>query len=51
MADAAAKAAAQQAAICRLNNLPKFYSNAKDTITAENLFDRIDASVHFHRGP
>ncbi len=40
---------AQQAANCQLNetisNLPKFYGNTKDTITADNLIERIDASV------
>jgi hypothetical protein len=49
MADAAAQAAAQAAANRRLNetisDLPKFYGNAKDTVSAENLSDRIDASI------
>jgi len=53
MADAAAQAAAQQAAQLaanrRLNetisDLPKFYGTAKDTVSAENLIDRIDASI------
>jgi len=42
--------AAQQAANRRLNetisDLPKFYSPAKDTVTAENLIHRNDASIH-----
>jgi hypothetical protein len=50
MADAAAQAAAQQAANRRLNetisDLPKFYGTSKDTISAENLIDRVDSSVH-----
>jgi hypothetical protein len=41
---------AQQAANRQLNetisDLPKFYSTTKDTVTAENLIDQIDASVH-----
>ena len=49
MADAAAQAAAQAAANRRLNetisDLPKFYGTAKDTVSAENLADRIDASI------
>ena len=49
MADAAAQAAAQAAANRRLtetiSDLPKFYGNAKDTVSAENLSDRIDASI------
>jgi len=49
MADAAAQAAAQAAANRRLNetisDLPKFYGTAKDTVSAENLIDRIDASI------
>ena len=49
MADAAAQAAAQAAANRRLNDtisdLPKFYGTAKDTISAENLIDRIDSSI------
>ena len=49
MADAAAQAAAQAAANRRLNDtisdLPKFYGTSKDTISAENLIDRIDSSV------
>jgi len=49
MADAAAQQAAQQAANRRLNetilDLPKFYGTAKDTVSAENLIDRIDASI------
>ena len=47
--DAAAQAAAQAAANRRLNDtisdLPKFYGTTKDTITAENLIDRIDSSI------
>ena len=47
--DAAAQAAAQAAANRRLNetisDLPKFYGTAKDTVSAENLTDRIDASI------
>ncbi len=50
MADDAAQQATQQAANHRLNetiqDIPKFYGTAKDTVTAENLIDRIDASVH-----
>ena len=49
MADAAAQAAAQAAANRRLNetisDLPKFYGTEKDTVSAENLADRIDASI------
>ena len=49
MADAAAQAAAAAAANRRLNetisDLPKFYGTSKDTITAENLIDRIDSSI------
>ena len=49
MADAAAQAAAQAAANRRLNetisDLPKFYGTAKDTVSAENLADRIDSSI------
>ncbi len=49
MADAAAQAAAQAAANRRLNetisDLPKFYGTAKDTVSAENLVDCIDASI------
>ena len=49
-ADAAALAAARQAANRRLNDtisdLPKFYGTSKDTITAENLIDRIDSSIN-----
>ena len=49
MADAAAQAATQAAANRRLNetisDLPKFYGTSKDTISAENLIDRIDASI------
>jgi len=49
MADAAAQQAAQLAANCRLNktilDLPKFYGTAKDTVSRENLIDRIDASI------
>jgi hypothetical protein len=45
----AAQQVAQQAANCRLNetilDLPKFYGTAKDTITVDNLSERIDASV------
>jgi hypothetical protein len=45
----AAQQAAQQAANRRLNetisDLPKFYGTAKDTITADNLIERIDVSV------
>jgi len=29
-----------------ISDLPKFYGTAKDTVTAENLIDRIDASVY-----
>ena len=47
--DAAAQAAAQAAANRRLNetisDLPKFYGTAKDTVSAENLADRIDSSI------
>jgi hypothetical protein len=46
---AAAQLGAQQAANRRLNetilDLPKFYGTAKDTITAENLINCIDASI------
>jgi len=46
----AAQQAAQQAANCLLNetisNLPKVYGTAKDTVTAENLINHINASVH-----
>ncbi len=49
MADAAAQQAAQLAANRWLNetisDLPKFYGTAKDTVSAENLIDRIDASI------
>jgi len=49
MADAAAQQAAQLAANCWLNetisDLPKFYGTAKDTVSAENVIDRIDASI------
>jgi len=50
MADDEAQPAAQQAANRQLNetisDLPKFYCTAKDTVTAENLIDRIDASIN-----
>ncbi len=46
----AAQQAAQQAANRLLNetilDLPKFNGTAKDTVTAENLIDCIDASIH-----
>jgi len=45
-----AQQAAQQAANRWLNetilDLPKFYGTTKDTATAENLIDRINASIH-----
>jgi len=47
--DPAAQAAAQQADNRQLNKtileLPKFYGTSKDTVSAENLIDRIDASI------
>jgi hypothetical protein len=47
--DAGAQAAAQAAANRWLNDtisdLPKFYGTAKDTVSAENLVDRSDASI------
>jgi hypothetical protein len=50
MVDIAAQAAAQQVANRRLTetilDLPKFYGSSKDTVTAENLIDCIDASVN-----
>ncbi len=46
----AAQQAAQQATNNQLNetilDLPKFYGMAKDTVTAENLIDRIDINSH-----
>ena len=49
MADTAGQQAAQQAVNRRLNetisDLPKFYGMAKDTVSAENLIDRIDAAI------
>ncbi len=45
----AAQQVAQLAAYCRLNatisDLPKIYGTAKDIVSAENLIDRINASI------